>query len=389
MKHFFLAGTLLFSSLFLFGQEDKTQDVSPDAPSRSMAGGDFQVTKKNYATVVKDQARTGTCWSYSTTSLVESQVIKNKLGTYDLSEMFTVRNIYVEKARNYILRQGNAQFSEGALGHDVIRAMATYGAVPENVYSGLKPGEKFHNHEGMFKDVKKYLDSVLKTRSKPLAQNWMGGFTKILDEYLGPLPEGFKFNNQRYTPASFAKEALGFKAEDYVNITSFTHHPYYAPFVVEVPDNFSNGSYYNLPLNEMIELVKTAVGNGYTIMWDADVSNNGFNHKKGLALNLDQQSNVDWESVKADSKEEKWNENIRQQLFESLVTQDDHLMHITGIEKSKDGKTFFLVKNSWGSGGPFGGYVNVSESYFAINTISLVVPKAAISKLLLDKMKMQ
>jgi bleomycin hydrolase len=389
MKRVLLLWFYAVSTFVVHAQEDPSREASPQAVSRGTATGEFVTGKKNFATPVKDQARTGTCWSFSTTSMLESQVVKNKLGTYDLSEMYTVRNIYVEKARNYILRQGHTQFSEGGLGHDVIRAIATYGAVPESVYAGLKGEGKSHDHGLMFKDLKRYLDSTLKIKSFNSTSGWLDGYTKILDQYLGPLPEGFKFNNRHYTPKSFAKEALGFREEDYVNITSFTHHPYYAPFIIEVPDNFSNGAYYNLPLNEMTELVKTALNNGYTILWDADVSNNGFRHKKGLALNLDQQANIAEDSLRADMTEVKYDEKTRQQLFENLVTQDDHLMHITGIEKSKGGKTFFIVKNSWGEGGPFGGYVNVSEAYFAVNTISLVVPKAAISKSILDKLKIQ
>lgn len=391
MKKIFLFSMYFFSMILVKAQGDPSKEVSPEAVSRAgaAASGDFIIGKRNNATNVKDQARTGTCWSFSTTSLVESQVIKNKLGTYDLSEMYTVRNIYVEKAKNYVLRQGHTQFSEGGLGHDVIRAIETYGAVPENVYPGLKQGESMHNHEVLYKELRKYLDSTIKSRVRPIAGDWLAGFNKILDNHMGPVPDGFKFNNRRYTPQSFAKEALNFKAADYVNITSFTHHPYYEPFIVEVPDNFSNGAYYNLPLNEMIELAKSALNNGYTIMWDADVSNNGFKHKKGLALNVDPNVNIADDDLKPDMKEEKWDEKVRQQLFESLVTEDDHLMHITGIEKTKQGKTFFIVKNSWGEGGAYNGYVNVSEAYFAINTISLVVPKAALSKAMLDKLKIQ
>ncbi len=391
MKKIFLFSVYFFSMILVKAQGDPSKEVSPEAVSRAgaAASGDFIIGKRNNATNVKDQARTGTCWSFSTTSLVESQVIKNKLGTYDLSEMYTVRNIYVEKAKNYVLRQGHTQFSEGGLGHDVIRAIETYGAVPENVYPGLKQGESMHNHEVLYKELRKYLDSTIKSRVRPIAGDWLAGFNKILDNHMGAVPDGFKFNNRRYTPQSFAKEALNFKAADYVNITSFTHHPYYEPFIVEVPDNFSNGAYYNLPLNEMIELAKSALNNGYTIMWDADVSNNGFKHKKGLALNVDPNANIAEDDLKPDMKEEKWDEKVRQQLFESLVTEDDHLMHITGIEKTKQGKTFFIVKNSWGEGGAYNGYVNVSEAYFAINTISLVVPKAALSKAMLDKLKIQ
>ena len=171
---------------------------------------------------------------------------------------------------------------------------------------------------------------------------------------------------------------MKFNADDYVNITSFSHHPFYSPFILEVPDNFSNGAYFNIPLNDMIDVVKNAVNSGYTVLWDADVSNNGFNAKKGMALNIKADENVNTAFANPDFKEEAYTQNTRQQLFENLTTQDDHLMHIVGIEKSKEGKTFFIVKNSWGETGPVGGYVHVSEAYFAVNTISLVVPKAAV-----------
>ena len=203
---------------------------------------------------------------------------------------------------------------------------------------------------------------------------------------MGPLPQQFVYNTKKYTPQSFAKTSLKFNADDYVNITSFTHHPFYSPFILEVPDNFSNGAYFNIPLNEMIDVVKNAVNSGYTVLWDADVSNNGFNAKKGMAFNIKADENVNTAFANPDFKEEAYTQNTRQQLFENLTTQDDHLMHIVGIEKSKEGKTFFIVKNSWGETGPFGGYVHVSEAYFAMNTISLVVPKLALGLGLREKM---
>ncbi len=343
---------------------------------------EFTSVKLLPATPVKNQAMTGTCWCFSTTSLVESECMKNVKGELDLSEMYTVRNIYIEKARNYVLRQGKAQFGEGGLGHDMIRATAIYGAVPDSVYTGLKPGQTLYNHSAMVAQLEQYLKDVLKKR--PLPDNWLDGYTKILDENLGPAPSSFKYNGKTYTPQSFAKEILKFNADDYVNITSFTHHPYYKPFVLEAPDNFANGSFYNLPLREMIDLVKDAVSKGYTVMWDADVSNNGFNQRKGLALYINKSENF-----ATDAKEEPWDAAKRQSLYENLTTQDDHLMHIVGTEKSKDGKLFFIVKNSWGSVGPYDGYINVSESYFAINTVSLVLPKAALSKELLAKLELR
>lgn len=350
----------------------------------------FNVIKINPSTNVKNQQQTGTCWSFSTTSLIESQCLHNNIGNFDLSEMFTVRNIFVEKAKNYLLRQGHAQFSEGGLGHDVIRSISSYGAIPESNYSGLPEKTSSYNHESLFKELKTYVDSVLEISGKTAISNWMVGYNTILDKYLGAVPDSFTYNNNKYSPASFSKEVMHFNAEDYINLTSFSHHPYYQPFVIEVPDNFSNGSYYNLHLNEMIQAVKIALLNGYTVLWDADISNDGFNQEKGIALNISKEKISSSNPINPDIIENPFYENIRQDLFENLKTQDDHLMHIIGFEKSKDGKVFFIVKNSWGkNAGPYKGFIHVSEAYFGMNTIGLVLPKAALSKDLLKQLNIQ
>jgi bleomycin hydrolase len=370
MKKLFLASGVLFAASFLFAQT-----------STPITAPQFFDVKTLKTTPVKNQAMTGTCWCFATTSLLESEEIRKDKTEIDLSEMFTVRNIYIEKAKNYILRGGKAQFGEGGLGHDEIKAAAMYGAIPLSEYSGLVNGEKSYNHQKLFSQLQHYLDSVL--RKQPIAPDWLNGYVKILDENLGAPPSEFAYSGKKYTPQSFAKDVLHFSAGDYVSLTSFTHQPYYQSFILQVPDNFANGSFYNLPLNEMIQVVKDAVNNGYTVAWDADVSNKGFKQDIGLALNID---NSNAKEINPDTKELPYDATIRQQLYENLTTQDDHLMHITGIEKSKQGKTFFVVKNSWGKIGPFEGYVNVSEAYMAINTISIVVPKAALSKELQQKL---
>ncbi len=347
----------------------------------------FYEIKTIKATPVKNQAVTGTCWCFSTTSLVESEAIRKQRKEVDVSEMFTVRNIYIEKAKNYILRTGKTQFSEGGLGHDMIRAMDLYGAIPESAYSGLVNGAREFNHVEMFQKLQAYLDGVLK--KIPLSQSWMEGYTKILDEYMGAAPTEFTYEGKVYNPKTFAKDVLKFSGDDYVSLTSFTHTPYYKPFVLQVPDNFANGSFYNLPLNEMITVAKEAINNGYSVSWDADVSNNGFLQGAGIAVNLDQKTKYLSDQVSADMKEATSDAATRQHLYENLTTQDDHLMHLVGTEKTKDGKTFFVVKNSWGKVGPYDGYINVSEPYFAINTISIVVPKAALSKLLVTKLRLR
>lgn len=351
----------------------------------------FTIIKSLPATSVKSQGITGTCWCFSTTSLIESQCIKNNVGEIDLSEMFTVRNTYIEKAKNYLLRQGHAQFGEGGMGHDLINAIAKYGAMPEEVYSGIKPGKgSQHNHSTLVKKLKNYLDTLLNIT--PIKPNWEEEFEEMIDEELGDPPAKFSYKGKEYTPKSFATDVLKFNAADYIYVTSFTHHPYYTSFAVEVPDNFSSGLYYNIPVEDMLAITKDAVSNGYSVMWDADVSNDGFQQKMGAAVNFNNfapELKRKGDLIDGKAKEGNWDVDTRQKLFENLTTQDDHLMHITGLAKSKTGNNFFLVKNSWGDIGPRHGYIYVSEPYFAINTVTLVIPKAALTKQMLEKIKMK
>jgi bleomycin hydrolase len=338
--------------------------------------------KENAATSVKNQGQSGTCWNYSTTSLIESEGLRKGLGELNLSEMFTARNVYIEKAKNYILRQGKAQFGEGGLGHDLVRAISLYGAMPQEAFQGVS-GE-IPDHTGLETALKTYLDGVLKKR--PLDTDWLKGYEQILDQKVGIPPANFDYKGKSYTAQTFAKEVLKFDANDYVNITSFTHHPYYSQFVLEAPDNFANGLFYNLPLAEMVNMTTTAVKNGYTIMWDADVSSRNFQQKKGYAMLFADTADAKQADLNPDMKEIAYTPELRQQLYENLTTQDDHLMHLIGLEQSANGKLFFKVKNSWGDVGPFKGYIEVSEPYFAINTVSLVVPKAALTKELKNKL---
>ena len=331
-------------------------------------------TKENLeCTAIKNQQRTGTCWSFSTVSFLEAELLRMGKEEYDLSEMFIVRNIYKDKARNYVLRQGKANFSQGSLNHDVIRALKMGGIVPESVYSGKLPGEDMHDHSEMERALKGMLDGILK--GKKLSNKWQGAFESVMDNYIGEVPEQFTYKGKSYTPASFAKE-LGINPDDYVTLTSFTHHPFYESFILEIPDNYSNGSYYNLPLDELQAIVDYALKNGYTVAWDGDVGEKGFSAGKGIAV-MPADSKIEDPFAKP-VKEMKVTADLRQASFESYATTDDHLMHLTGISKDQNGTKYYVTKNSWGEISPYKGFLHMSESYFRMKTVGVMVHKSAI-----------
>ncbi len=318
---------------------------------------------------VKDQGMSGTCWCFSVISLLESDMMKRGIENPDLSEMYIVRNIYFDKAKNYILRQGFTRFSEGAFGHDVFPATVKYGLVPESVYPNLSNGKI--NHAGFDGKLKAFLDSVI--AKMPIAAGWEANYNKMLDEKFGKVPEKFTYEGKEYTPQEFAAEVVKFNEDNYIGLTSFTHHPFYKPFNVEVPDNYSGGLFYNFPIDELIDAAEWAVMNDYTVGWDADVSNSYFNQRDGWAM-MPQENTGQFNATNPDAPEMEYTQQSRQELFENLTTQDDHLMHLVGLKQSPGGKKFFYVKNSWGPLGPFKGFINVSETYFGVNTITLVMP---------------
>lgn len=336
-------------------------------------GQELVPVKINEATSVKNQGMSGTCWCFSVVSILESGMLANGINAPDLSEMYIVRNIYFDKAKNYILRQGFTRFSEGAFTHDVIPAITRYGIVPEEVYPNTKTGSI--NHAGFDVKLKDFLDSVL--AKTPISKDWEVNFNRMLDEKFGKIPSEFSYEGKTYTPLTFAKDVLKFNPEDYIGLTSFTHHEFYKPFNVEVPDNYSGGLFYNIPVNELINVTEYAIAQGYTVGWDADVSNPYFDQEKGWAMIPENKNNLKG-AINPDDKEISYTQESRQELFENLTTQDDHLMHLVGIKKTYLGKKYFYVKNSWGPLGPFQGFINVSETYFGINTVTIVMPKAAL-----------
>lgn len=344
---------------------------------------EFKEYKRHAATPVKSQDQTGTCWAFSTASFLESEALRLGKNETNLSEMFVVRNIYRMKCDNYVRRQGTAQFGEGGLAHDMLNAVKKFGIVPESVYPGRKDPNKPYNHGQLEKKLKeKCVEFAQQGKQGKLDPSWIRQIDAMLDEEFGPLPTQFNYNGVDYTPASF-REYLGVKPDDYVTITSFAHHPFWDKCILEIPDNWSNGAFYNLPLDEMMRCATYAIEKGYTLEWDADVSNSGFSAGNGIAI-VPQES---WLAKSAAARsnafkvwepEQKITQAYRQQLFDSQETMDDHLMHVTGVVDERHSGIFFVVKNSWGEISDYKGYVYVSDAYMRLNTISYTLPISAL-----------
>ena len=335
---------------------------------------------------VKSQGRTGTCWSFSTSSFLESEIKRITGKDIDLSEMYTVRNTYPKKAWNYVMRQGKAQFSQGGLAHDVLNSVNEYGLVPESAYSGLDKGVETHNHAELIAVLKGMLDAYVKNPARKLSPKWKGSVNAILDIYLGKNINSFNYNGKTYTPQSFKKE-LGINTNDYITITSFNHVPFYKSFVLNIPDNFSNGSMLNVPLDEFEKVIQNALEKGYTVELDTDVSEQTFSSKDGIAvipINTEKAA----ESLLSVRPEKTIDQNYRQEEFENYNTTDDHLMHITGMVKDQNGTIYYKTKNSWGSAGDrvkYGGYVYMSSPFIRLKAISITIHKDALPKDILKR----
>ncbi len=341
------------------------------------------------ATPVISQGVTGTCWSFSSTSFLESEIIRIKGKSIDLSEMYTVRQTYPLKAENFIMRQGKAQFSEGGLAHDVVNSMRWYGLVPNSIYDGTPGAKETHNHAEMIAVLEAMLKTYVENPGRELSPFWRSAVSNVLDSYLGALPTEFTYEGKSYTPKSFL-EMTGLNPNDYVTITSFNHRPFYQPFILNIPDNWSNGSMYNVPLDEFIQVISHALENGYTVELDCDVSERSFSSKDGVAV-VPAESENTIKALQGVYPEKNVDQDYRQQEFENYNTTDDHLMHITGMLKDQNGTLYFKVKNSWGTDATrnaHGGYVYFSESYMRLKAISIMIHKDALPKEIAKKLNL-
>lgn len=397
-KSITLALTLLASATFSNAQENEKITNKKDSKY------EFTVMKDMEATDVKSQGRTGTCWSFSALSFFESELFRMKKGKHNLSEMFIVRNAYKEKAINYVRMHGKFNFSAGGAFHDIPYIIKKHGIVPEKYYEGKSYGEtKTHNHSELDDILKATVDVIVQNPQKTLTPSWTKAVDGVLDAYLGELPKEFEVDGKKYNAKSYAKH-LGLDMDNYVVLSSFTHHDFYEKFVLAVPDNWAFGLVHNVPLDELMEAAEHAIMKGYTFAWASDVSEKGFSFRDGLAIVPEDESTIQKQGK--DNKhfsdagakkvsnafeepvaEKKITQEMRQIAYDNYQTTDDHGMHITGMLKDQKGTKYFIVKNSWGTKhNDCDGYFYASEAFFKYKTMNIMVHKSALPKKLAKKL---
>jgi aminopeptidase C len=366
----------------------------------------FTTIKENPITSIKDQNRSGTCWDYSTISFFESEILKATGKTYDLCESFVANKTYMERAIQVVRFHGDCQFAQGGSAEDVLATMKTHGICPQDAmpFPGSLYGDSLNNFNEFFSLLEPYVAAISKSSAKKISTQWKAGLQGILDAYLGECPEEFTYEGKKYTPKSFV-ESLGINLDDYVSITSYTHHPFYSAFAVEVQDNWRFPLSYNLPMDEMMQVIDNAIENGYTVAWGGDVSEDGFT-RQGLAYAIDTKKTESlqgsdmarWLKMSAEKKrnlidslgctvpEVVPTQEMRQERFDNWELTDDHGMLIYGVAKDQNGKEYYMVKNSWGETGEYKGIWYMTKSFIAANTMDFLINKNAIPKAIRKKL---
>ncbi len=367
-------------------------------------GYKFTDTKTVKTVPITNQYKSGTCWCFSTVSFIEEEILRAGGPEIKLSEMWIVRNIYFEKAVKYVRLHGSLNFAVGGAAHDVTHAIEKYGIVPREVYKGLNYGTEMPEFGEIDEVLKAYVDAVIKNKNGKLTPAWQDGLNAILDAYFGERPETFTYEGKEYTPHTFA-ESLPVKMSDYIEFSSYTHHPFYAPFIIEVPDNWLWGEVYNVPLNEMMQVIDDAIAEGHPVAWGTDVSEKGFRGAKAIGIipeeaekNMVGSDAERWGKLSSAEKEaqiysldqpvkEKTiTQEMRQTAYDNYETTDDHGMVIVGTAVDQNGSPFYKVQNSWGDRGPYEGFYYFSRPFVEYKTMDIMVNKNVVSKELLKKL---
>lgn len=391
----YLAASLLFAGLNTATAQDYlVNSLKNNQSANSKDSFVFTDVVNIENTPVKNQGSSGTCWSYSANSFLESEMIRQGRKPVEISQIFTARNAYIEKGKNYVRMHGAVTLGDGGALHDVINMYRKYGAMPQSAYTGLNYGTTNNKFAEMGAMGEAVLSAVVKNPNGELTPNWLKAYTAVIDSYLGTVPETFDYNGKKYTPQTFAKEVIGINPDEYVEISSFKDYPYYQKFVLMVPDNWSFDQVYNVKLNELTDIIDNALRSGYTVGWAGDVSEKGFSWTNGVAYiptkKFSDMTPEEKEAIfKGPQAELEITEDLRQKAFDNYNTQDDHGMHIVGISKDQNGKEYYIVKNSWGASNDYKGYMYITKNFIKYKTTAILLNKGGLSKDMAKKLSLK
>lgn len=343
-------------------------------------------------TPVRNQGSSGTCWSYSGNSFLESEMIRNGKQPVELSQIYTARCVYIEKAKNYVRMHGAVSWGDGGALHDVTNIYAKYGALPRELYTGLNYGTAANKFAEMQDALKGMLDGIIKNSNGKLTPNWIIAFTAALDSYLGKVPETFEYKGKKYTPQTFAKEVVGLNPSDYIEISCLPEMPVYQKTFLPVPDNWSFDYVYNVGVDDLTLMIDDALKSGYTVGWATDVSEKYFSWKNGIAYVPEKDFEQMSEAERADmfngpKQERQITPAMRQEAFDNYSTTDDHGMQIVGLAKDQSGREYYIVKNSWGESNDYKGYLYVTKNFVKYKTTALLLNKNSLTKDFRTKLK--
>lgn len=384
-KSIMLLAAVLMSTFALQAQDDLIKSLDKNVNMAATQGFQFKTIIDLETTPVKNQGSSGTCWSYSGNSFLESEMMREGKEPVDISEIYTARCVYIEKAKNYVRMHGNLGWGDGGELHDVINIYKKYGALPHDVYTGLNYGTDYNKFGEMQSALKGMLDGIIQNKNGELTPNWLPAFTAALDSYLGKVPETFQYNGKTYTPQSFAKEVVGIDANNYIELTSIPDEPKYTNVFLAVPDNWSFDYAYNVGMNDLTSAIDNALKNGYTVGWATDVSEKSFSWKNGVAYI----PATPYEDMDATARENMFSgpqpemeitPEMRQTAFNNYSTTDDHGMQIVGLAQDQNGKEYYIVKNSWGTNNDYEGFLYVTKNFVKYKTTALLMNKSAMPK---------